>query len=143
VGCDLTPFLGFHQEIRAGTILPPPSCPVCHSSLNRVIWKWENLLVFAGRRRAMSAFDDHKDELQHYEQMLGAHRGRLAVTLDRVTNAMVLVGQHGVYCHSQRDPTKPTMDIQIITEELRKAKELIQSVMEDLRVERENRLRAN
>jgi hypothetical protein len=91
----------------------------------------------------MSAFDDHKDELQHYEQMLGAHRGRLAVTLDRVTNALVLVGQHGVYCHSQRDPSKPTMDIQIITDELRKAKELIQSVMEDLRVERENRLRAN
>ena len=91
----------------------------------------------------MSAFDDHKDELQHYEQMLGAHRGRLAVTLDRVTNAMVLVGQHGVYCHSQRDPTKPTMDIQIITDELRKAKELIQSVMEELRVERENRLRTN
>lgn len=96
-----------------------------------------------GKGGAMSAFEDHKDELRHYEQMLGAHRGRLAVTLDRVTNAMVLVGQHGVYCHSQRDPTKPTMDIQIITEELRKAKELIQSVMEDLRVERENRLRAN
>jgi hypothetical protein len=94
-------------------------------------------------RASMSAFDDHKDELQHYEQMLGAHRGRLAVTLDRVTNAMVLVGQHGVYCHSQRDASKPTMDIQIITDELRKAKELIQSVMEDLRVERENRLRAN
>jgi hypothetical protein len=92
---------------------------------------------------AMSAFDDHKDEIAHYEQMLGAHRGRLAVTLDRVTSAMVLVGQHGVYCHSQRDPAKPTMDIQIITEELRKAKELIQSVMEDLRVERENRLRAS
>jgi hypothetical protein len=96
-----------------------------------------------GRRQGMSAFEDHKDELLHYEQMLGAHRGRLAVTLDRVTNAMVLVGQHGVYCHSQRDPTKPTMDIQIITDELRKAKELIQSVMEELRIERENRLRAN
>ena len=67
----------------------------------------------------MSAFDDHKEEIEHYEQMLGAHRGRLAVTLDRVTNAMVLVGQHGVYCHSHRDPTKPTMDIQIITDELR------------------------
>jgi hypothetical protein len=91
----------------------------------------------------MSAFDDHKDDIEHYEQMLGAHRGRLAVTLDRVTNAMVLVGQHGVYCHSHRDPTKPTMDIQIITDELRKAKELIQSVMEDLRAERENRLRTN
>ncbi len=51
----------------------------------------------------MSAFDQHKDELEHYEQMLGRHRGRLAVSLDRVTNAMVFVGQHGVYCHSNRD----------------------------------------
>ena len=91
----------------------------------------------------MSAFDEHKEELQHYEQMLGAHRGRLAVTLDRLTNAMILVGQHGVYCHSNRDPQKPTMDIQLITEELRKAKELIQSVMEELRVQRENEKRPN
>ena len=90
----------------------------------------------------MSAFDDHKDELQHYEQLFGKHRGRLAVSLDRVTNALVLVGQHGVYCHSHRDPSKPTMDIQIIQQELSKAKELVQSVMEDLRKEREQRLRA-
>jgi hypothetical protein len=90
----------------------------------------------------MSAFDDHKDELQHYEQMFGKHRGRLAVSLDRVTNALVLVGQHGVYCHSHRDPSKPTMDIQVIQQELGKAKELVQSVMEDLRQEREQRLRA-
>ena len=81
----------------------------------------------------MSAIDDHKDELLHYEQMLGAHRGRLAVTLDRVTNAMVLVGQHGVYCHSQRWPGKPVMDIQIIMNSLTGAKELIQSVMEELK----------
>jgi len=92
---------------------------------------------------SLARFDDHKDEIAHYEQMLGAHRGRLAVTLDRVTNAMVLVGQHGVYCHSQRDATKPAMDIQIITQELGKAKELIQNVMEELRAERENRLRTN
>jgi len=104
------------------------------------VWK---LSITAVRRHPVSAFDDHKEEIEHYEQMLGAYRGRLAVTLDRVTNAMVLVGQHGVYCHSHRDPTKPTMDIQIITDELRKAKELIQSVMEDLRAERENRLRTN
>lgn len=91
----------------------------------------------------MSAFDEHKEELEHYEQRMGAHRGRLAVSLDRLTNAMVLVGQHGVYCHSNRDPSKPTMDIQLITEELRKAKELIQSVMEELRLEREKRLRTN
>lgn len=87
----------------------------------------------------MSAFDEHKEELERYEQMMGAHRGRLAVTLDLLTNAMVLVGQHGVYCHSNRDPEKPTMDIQLISQELRKAKELIQSVMEELRIQRENR----
>jgi len=91
----------------------------------------------------MSAFEDHKEELEHYEQMLGRFRGRLAVTLDRVTNAMVLVGQHSVYCHSNRDPQKPVMDIQLITEELRKAKELIQNVMEGLRTERENQQRVN
>ena len=86
----------------------------------------------------MSAFDEHEEELEHYEQMMGTYRGRLAVSLDRLTNAMVLVGQHGVYCHSNRDPEKPTMDIQLITQELRKAKELIQSVMEELRAQREN-----
>ncbi len=86
----------------------------------------------------MSAFDEHKEELEHYEQMMGTYRGRLAVSLDLVTNAMVLVGQHGVYCHSNRDPEKPIMDIQLITQELRKAKELIQSVMEELRAQREN-----
>jgi hypothetical protein len=90
----------------------------------------------------MSASEEHKEELEHYEQMLGRHRGRLAVSLDRVTNAMVLVGQHGVYCHSQRNPTKPAMDIQMVQEELRNAKELIQAVMEELRKEREERLRA-
>jgi len=31
------------------------------------------------------------------------------VGLDRLTNALVLVGQHGVYCTSQRNPTLPDM----------------------------------
>jgi len=43
---------------------------------------------------------------------------------------VVLVGQHGVYCRSQRNPTLPTMDIRMITQELVHAKELVQSVME-------------
>ncbi len=85
----------------------------------------------------MPAFEDHQDELAHYEQMLGPHRGRLAVSLDHLTNALVLVGQHGVYCHSHRDPSKPTMDIGLITDELAQAKRLIQSVMEGLREERD------
>jgi len=81
----------------------------------------------------MPSFEDHRNEIEHYETLLGRRRGRLAVALDRVTEAQVLVGQHAVYCRSSRDPEEPAMDIQEITKELRAAKELIQSVMEDLR----------
>ena len=83
-----------------------------------------------------SAFNEHKDELEHYEQMFGRDRGRLAVSLDRLTNALVLVGQHGVYCTSQRNPTVPAMDLRIVVQELTHAKELIQSVMEELKKSR-------
>ena len=88
----------------------------------------------------MTAFDEYRDELERSEQMYGLERGRLAVALDRVTNAMVLVGQHGVYCASQRNPAVPAMDIRIITLELANAKELLQSVMEELRQRREANL---
>ena len=87
----------------------------------------------------MPAFDEHKDELEHYETMMGPHRGRLAVSLDLLTNALVLVGQHGVYCHTNRDPNVPVMDIRIIQAEIGKAKELIQSVMEAMRAERDKK----
>jgi hypothetical protein len=85
----------------------------------------------------MSAFEQHREELDHYEQMFGRDRGRLAVSLDRITNALVLVGQHGVYCASQRNPTLPAMDLRMISEELTHAKELIQSVMDEIRKSRQ------
>jgi hypothetical protein len=87
----------------------------------------------------MNAFEEHKDELEHFEQMYGRERGRLAVSLDRMTNALVLVGQHGVYCTSQRNPAVPAMDLRIITQELEHAKQLVQSVMEELKRAREER----
>ena len=87
----------------------------------------------------MPAFDEHKEELEHYETMMGPHRGRLAVSLDLLTNALILVGQHGVYCHTNRDPDVPVMDIRIIQAEIGKAKELIQSVMEAMRIERDKK----
>ena len=82
----------------------------------------------------MSAFQEHREELEHFEQMFGRQRGRLAVSLDRITNALVLVGQHGVYCASQRNPDVPAMDLRIINHELVHAKELVQSVMEEIRL---------
>ena len=87
----------------------------------------------------MNVFDDHKDELEHYEQMYGRERGRLAVSLDRMTNALVLVSQHGVYCTSQRNPMVPAMDLRIIAQELEHAKQLVQSVMEELKRARDQR----
>lgn len=83
----------------------------------------------------MSVFDEHGNEIEHYQTLLGHDRGRLAMALDRVTAAAILVGQHAVYCHSSRDSEMPAMDIQQITRELEHAKEMIQSVMEHLREE--------
>ncbi len=85
----------------------------------------------------MSVFQDRKEELEKHEFMMGTHRGRLAVTLDLLTEAMVLVGQHSVYCRSQRKPNQPAMDIRLINQSLGQAKELIQHVMEEMRAERE------
>jgi hypothetical protein len=87
----------------------------------------------SGYNLSMPVFDERQEELEHYETMMGVPRGRLAVTMDAITDAMALVGQHGVYCQSQRWPGKPVMDIQIIMKSLTDAKELIQSVMEALK----------
>jgi hypothetical protein len=81
----------------------------------------------------LSILDDKRDDLEKYELMMGVPRGRLAVTLDLLTDALVLVGQHGVYCRSGRQPDKPAMDLQIILEALNASKELISSVMEELK----------
>lgn len=81
-------------------------------------------------------YQERKDELERYEFMLGRERGRLAVTLDCITDALVLVGQHGVYCQSARQAGKPAMDIQIISKSLNDAKELIASVLDGLKAER-------
>jgi hypothetical protein len=87
----------------------------------------------------MSVYEEKQEDLERYEFMMGVPRGRLAVTMDLVTDAMALVGQHGVYCQSQRWPGQPVMDIQMIMKSLTDAKELIQSVMEELKKSKEEK----
>jgi len=84
----------------------------------------------------MSVYEDRKEELESHEFQMGLERGRLAVTLDLLTDALVLVGQHGVYCQSARQVGKPTMDIQMITQSIVGAKELVASVMAELKAKR-------
>jgi hypothetical protein len=80
----------------------------------------------------MSVFDKHRDALEVHETMMGRDRGRLAVALDLLTDSLALVGQHGVYCRSDRFPGQPKMDVALILETLSDAKELVQSTMEQL-----------
>ncbi|HKW97373.1 MAG TPA: hypothetical protein VJN43_06535 [Bryobacteraceae bacterium] len=81
----------------------------------------------------MSVYDDRRDELEKHAFMMGKPRGHLAVTLDVLTDALVLVGQHGVYCQSARQPGKPAMDVQLISKAITDAKELISGVMAELK----------
>ena len=85
----------------------------------------------------MSIFDEKRADLEQYEFMMGVERGRLAVALDLLTDSLILLGQHGVYCASSRNPEKPALDLQAVLGGMEGAKQLIQSVMEQLRVQRE------
>jgi len=85
----------------------------------------------------VSSLYHRRDELEKYEFMMGKARGQLAVSLDMLTDALILIGQHGVYCTSQRNPSKPALDLETVLGEINGAKELIQTVMEELRRERD------
>lgn len=77
-----------------------------------------------------SAFSKHRDQLEIHETMMGEARGRLAVALDLLTDALAMVGQHGVYCQSARQPGRPALDIALVVEQIGDAKELLQTVIE-------------
>jgi hypothetical protein len=73
------------------------------------------------------------EELEREVFMRGEAAGRLAVALDALTDALVLVGQHGVYCTSNRNPSAPKLDLQAVLAGIGGAKELISDAMDYLR----------
>ena len=85
----------------------------------------------------MNIFEEKRADLEHHEFMMGVERGRLAVALDLLTDSLIMVGQHGVYCASTRNPSKPALDLQAVLAGIEGAKSLIQSVMEEIRIQRE------
>jgi len=78
----------------------------------------------------MSALSKHREALEVHETMMGSTRGRVAVALDLLTDALAMVGQHGVYCQNTRVPGKPVLDIALVLEQIGDAKELLQSAIE-------------
>ena len=78
----------------------------------------------------MDVLAKHHKQLELHETMMGPTGGRLAVALDLLTDALALVGQHGVDCQRARTPGRPTLDIALVVEQIGDAKELLQSVIE-------------
>lgn len=81
----------------------------------------------------MSVYTEHRETLENYEFQMGLERGRISLSLDLLTDALVLIGQHGVYCQSARQPGKPAMDVQLISKQITDAKQLLVDVMMELK----------
>ena len=90
-----------------------------------------------GQYSGASALAERREDLEKHEFMMGTERGRLAVSLDMLTDALILIGQHGVYCVSNRNPTKPALDLQTVLDQINGAKQLIQSTMSEIERKRD------
>ena len=77
--------------------------------------------------------DHYREARERYEFQMGTTRGSLATALDMLTDALALVGQHGVYCRSTRQPQFPSMDVRIVMEQIEDSKGLIIEAMEQLK----------
>ena len=80
--------------------------------------------------------DNYHEARERYDFQMGPVRGALATALDALTDALALVGQHGVYCRSTRQPQFPSMDVRIVMEQIEGSKELIIEAMEQLKKNR-------
>jgi len=76
--------------------------------------------------------DHYSEARERYEFQMGPVRGRLATALDILTDALTLVGQHGVYCRSQSRPQQPSMDVRLILQQIEDSKGLVIEAMEAL-----------
>ena len=81
----------------------------------------------------MTVSNKHQEKLADLEFMMGRHRGRLAMAMDLLTDAIVLSGQHGIYCKASEKKEKPSRDLHEVAETLNQAKQLIQNVLHELK----------
>ncbi len=82
--------------------------------------------------------DHYSEARERYEFQMGPVRGKLATALDILTDALTLVGQHGVYCRSQRQPQFPSMDIRLILQQIEDSKGLVIEAMTVLKSPEKN-----
>jgi len=77
--------------------------------------------------------EHYREARERYDFQMGPVRGGLATALDMLTDALALVGQHGVYCRSSRQPQFPAMDVRLVMEQIENSKGLIIEAMEGLK----------
>jgi len=77
--------------------------------------------------------EHYREAMERYQFQMGSVRGGLATALDMLTDALALVGQHGVYCRSVRKPQYPAMDVRLAMEQIEESKGLIIAAMEELK----------
>ncbi len=80
----------------------------------------------------MTVFERYAEWIEDHERMYGRHRGKPAVAMDLLTEAMVAAGAHAIYCRQSKHPEEPSADLRTITEYLDHAKQLVQVVLRDL-----------
>jgi len=81
--------------------------------------------------------DHYREAKERYDFQMGPIRGSLATALDILTDALALVGQHGVYCRSTRQPQYPAMDVRLVMEQIEDSKGLIIAAMEAIKDKRQ------
>ncbi|MCZ2154897.1 MAG: hypothetical protein LC114_13530 [Bryobacterales bacterium] len=86
----------------------------------------------------MTVFEEHAETLEQHEFMMGTDRGRLAVSMDLLTDALILAGQHGVYMQTATKSQRIPRDVEMIIRGIEQAKDLVQSVMESLEAKRKS-----
>jgi len=77
--------------------------------------------------------EHYREAMERYQFQMGSVRGGLATALDMLTDALALVGQHGVYCRSARQPQYPAMDVRLVMEQIEESKGLIIAAMQELK----------
>ena len=77
--------------------------------------------------------EEYSERLDRYQFQMGSTRGSLATALDILTDALALVGQHGVYCRSVGQPDQPAMDVGLVMDQIEESKGLILAAMEELK----------
>lgn len=77
----------------------------------------------------MSVFAERAELLDRLEFKFGKQRGRLAATMDVLSDAEVLLGSHLAYCQAARGSSRPPPDLDDARRQVQYAKELVASLL--------------